>query len=541
MKTHSPWPSWLGKAVFYQIYPQSFYDSNGDGIGDIRGIIEKLDYLAHLGVNALWLNPIFDSPFGDAGYDVRNFYKVAARYGTGADARRLFAEAHRRGMHVVLDLVAGHTSDQHPWFRATANDHGPGRNWYIWTDMPGGTPVPETTLAKETVVSSGSRNGSYVPNFFPFQPALNYGYADPRPGRPWELTPDHPDCLALRLELQKVMRFWLDQGCDGFRVDMASTLIKRDSSARHLRRLWRGFRNWLDRDYPDAVLLSEWSHPKQAIGSGFHVDFLIHFNEPAYAHLVGPFRKLAGQTNNPPVFFERAGRGDIRDFLDSYLPQYQATRRQGLIALPTGNHDFARPRHGRSTRDLKVMYTMLLTMPGLPLIYYGDEIGMRFLRGLAEKEGSMWRTGCRTPMQWSRNPNLGFSTAPARRLYLPVDPSDSAPTVEEQLADSDSLLAHTRKLLALRRAHPALANKATFTPLYARRRRVPFVYQRSHGGQTIIVAINPAGKKCHATITVARGRKFQPLLQVGIGRTMTRGRKTHFHLGPGSAVILLQE
>ena len=180
-------------------------------------------------------------------------------------------------------------------------------------------------------------------------------------------------------------------------------------------------------------------------------------------------------------------------------------------------------------------------MPGLPLIYYGDEIGMRFLRGLAEKEGSMWRTGCRTPMQWSRNPNLGFSTAPARRLYLPVDPSDSAPTVEEQLADSDSLLAHTRKLLALRRAHPALANKATFTPLYARRRRVPFVYQRSHGGQTIIVAINPAGKKCHATITVARGSKFQPLLQVGIGRTMTRGRKTHFHLGPGSAVILLQE
>jgi maltose alpha-D-glucosyltransferase/alpha-amylase len=539
MPTSPLWPTWLEHAVFYQIYPQSFSDSNADGIGDLPGIIAKLDYLAHLGVNALWLNPIFDSPFGDAGYDVRNFRKVAARYGTNADARRLFREAHKRGMKVVLDLVAGHTSDEHPWFRAAATGKPhPARNWYIWTGLPAGTPLPETTLAKETVAAPGRRPGSYVPNFFPFQPALNYGYADPQANRPWETTPDHPDCLALRLELQAIMRFWLDQGCDGFRVDMASSLIKRDPQAQALRRLWGGFREWLNRDYPEAVLLSEWSRPKQAIRSGFHVDFLIHFNEPAYAHLIGPFRKLKGRVSEPPVFFESTGRGDIQAFLASYLPQYRATRQRGFIALPTGNHDFARPRHGRSIAELKVMYAMLLTMPGIPLIYYGDEIGMRFLSGLPEKEGSMWRTGCRTPMQWGRTRNLGFSRAAPRHLYLPVDPARDAPTVEEQADDPTSLLNFTRALLQLRRTEMSLHNTAGFAPLHARRHQVPFVFQRGPARAPFIVAINPRRQSCTVTLSVSADCVYVPRLKTGRGRAEHAAGRLTLLLGPVSALIL---
>jgi maltose alpha-D-glucosyltransferase/alpha-amylase len=219
-REHRP-PRWLESAVFYQIYPQTFYDTNGDGIGDIAGIIAKLDYLESLGVNALWLGPVFDSPFGDAGYDISDFYKVAPRYGTNRDLQRLFREAHQRGMHVCLDLVAGHTSNQHPWFTASARpEKNKYTNWYIWTDSAwNGT-------ESNAIRGFSQRDAGYLPNFFFFQPALNYGYAKPDPKKPWQLPVTHPDVQAVRAELRKIMKFWLDLGADGFRVDMASSLVR---------------------------------------------------------------------------------------------------------------------------------------------------------------------------------------------------------------------------------------------------------------------------------------------------------------------------
>ncbi|MEI6150314.1 MAG: alpha-amylase family glycosyl hydrolase, partial [bacterium] len=283
--TSTQQPSWLSKAVFYQIYPQSFCDSNGDGIGDLPGIISKLDYIQSLGVTALWLNPVFESPFGDAGYDVSDFCKVAPRYGTNADLVRLFKAAHKRGIKVVLDLVAGHTSDQHPWFKEASNDpKSPYANHFIFT----GQEEQRSCYYYQPAVVKGRRGGYYVPNFLAFQPCLNYGYMDPDPAKPWQLPTDHPDCLAVRGMLRDVMKFWLDLGCDGFRVDMASSLIKNDPNAIGLRRLWQGFRAWLDRDYPECVLVSEWSHPINAIDSGYHIDFMIHFGDSAYRPLVGP-------------------------------------------------------------------------------------------------------------------------------------------------------------------------------------------------------------------------------------------------------------
>lgn len=238
-------PSWLKDAVFYEIYPQSFYDTNGDGIGDINGILKKLDYVKSLGCNAIWINPCFDSPFKDAGYDVRDYKKVAPRYGTNDDLIRLFQEAHARGMHILLDLVPGHTSEEHEWFRQSQKE---GKNEYsnrfIWTNncfqRANGFPF----IGGET-----ERSGTYILNFFKCQPALNYGFYEVKEN--WQLPMSHPDCIATREALKDVMRFWLDKGCDGFRVDMASSLVKNDDEKKSgTCSLWQNVRKMLDREYP---------------------------------------------------------------------------------------------------------------------------------------------------------------------------------------------------------------------------------------------------------------------------------------------------
>jgi len=222
-------PKWLSNAVFYEIYPQSFYDSNGDGIGDIQGIIHKLDYVKELGCNALWLNPCFDSPFKDAGYDVRDYKKVAPRYGSNEDLFQLFDEAHKRDMRVLLDLVPGHTSEEHPWFLESkkASPCAELKNRYIWTNSWFFWGLEGLKF----IAGEAERDGCYIINFFKSQPALNYGFLERR--EKWQLPPEHPDCVATREALKDVMRFWLrgdkGRGCDGFRVDMADSLVKFDS------------------------------------------------------------------------------------------------------------------------------------------------------------------------------------------------------------------------------------------------------------------------------------------------------------------------
>jgi maltose alpha-D-glucosyltransferase/alpha-amylase len=485
-------PSWLENAVFYQVYPQSFCDSNGDGIGDLRGLIGKLPYLRSLGVTGLWLNPCFESPFRDAGYDIADFYKVAPRYGTNDDLRALFAEAHKLGIHVMLDLVAGHTSDQHGWFRESQrHERNRYTDWYVWTSSVWTWFAPN----QQVVVGAAERDGNYIPNFFYFQPALNYGYAHPDPKAPWQQPVDAPGPLAVRAELKNIMRFWFDLGASGFRVDMAGSLVKNDPDGRATAALWHEFRTWMDREYPDRALVSEWSEPAVAIPSGFHLDFLLPFNKPGYVSL---FRRTAPDA---APFFDRSGRGDIRRFLDEFEPLYAATKDRGFIAIPTGNHDTV-PRlgNGRDARDLAVAYAFLLTMPGVPFIYYGDEIGLRSIDGLPSKEGGFGRTGGRTPMQWDASANAGFSTAPADRLYLPVDPAADRPTVAAQQADPGSSLHAVRALIALRHAHPALGASGSFTTLVAAAGRLPFVYERARDGERILVALNPSEQPCEVSL-----------------------------------------
>lgn len=484
-------PDWINKAIFYQVYPQSFYDSNGDGIGDIPGIHQKLDYLQALGVNALWINPCFVSPFHDAGYDVADYYQVAPRYGTNADLKALFADAKGRGIHILLDLVPGHTSIEHPWF-IESQKHAKNlyTDYYVWNNSIWDSPQEDLPVVR----GYGQRDAGFVTNFFWFQPALNYGFTQRQPDHPWMQSVDASGPQKVRQEIKNIMHFWLEMGASGFRVDMANSLVKRDPDKKETSKFWCWIRSWLEEAYPEAVLVSEWGNPAQAIPAGFHADFLLGFGSPGWVSL---FRKRGeGRWRDPYgwSFFDESGHGDIIAFLEEYLHYYQAVKGQGHVALITGNHDETpRIANGRSTAMMKLIYLFLLTMPGTPFIYYGDEIGMRS-QNLPSKEGGYARTGVRTPMQWSDAVNAGFSNATAEALYLPVDDSPSRPTVAGQEQDPDSLLNRVRSLINTRKTFGALDADGEFEVLYAESGKLPFVYTRTKGEQNILVAINPSNQ-----------------------------------------------
>ncbi|MDR3285044.1 MAG: hypothetical protein LBS97_07700 [Treponema sp.] len=486
-------PKWLEDAVFYEIYPQSFYDANGDGIGDFEGIIQKLDYIKDLGCNALWLNPCFDSPFKDAGYDVRNYKKTAARYGTNEDLKRLFVEAHKRGIHVLLDLVPGHTSEEHAWFveskKETPNEYW---NRYIWTNDW----ISWGVEGVRFIAGEAPRNGSYIINFFKSQPALNYGFLNPKDS--WQLPVNHPDAIATREAMKDVMRFWLDAGADGFRVDMADSLVKFDDAQKAgTSALWRNIRAMLDTEYPEAALVSEWSNPPLSLKAGFHMDFLLDHPGSGYRSLVRDYQ-LDGSLRpfNDNSFFKQDGRGDIRRFLDQYLGFYEKTQNDGYISLITGNHDSGRISGNLSNRELALAYALFFTLPGVPFLYYGDEIGMRYLY-LPTKEGGYARTGSRTPMQWGKGKNLGFSGADGSTLYLPVDPSPDAPTVEAQQKNTGSLLNTVKALLKLRHDEPDLQSKPNLEIIFAEHEKLPFVYRRG----VFVLAVNPSGSATETSVS----------------------------------------
>ena len=469
-------PEWLDNAVFYEIYPQSFKDTDGDGIGNINGITEKLDYIRGLGCTAIWINPCFESPFGDAGYDVSDYYKVAPRYGTNEDLFNLFKEAHKLGIHILLDLVPGHTSWEHPWFKESMKaERNEFTDRYIWTDS-----IWETPEGYGSLRGISDRDGSCLVNFFTHQPALNYGFY--KPERPWQQPMDSEGALATRNEIKNIMRFWLSNGCDGFRVDMAGSLVKNDEDSKGTIALWQDIRSFLDREFPEAVLVSEWGEPDKSILAGFHMDFLLHFGPSHYNDL---FR-----CDNP--YF--AGDGDASEFVRRYLESYRKADGKGFICIPSGNHDMDRLSKYVNGNFAKMAFAFLLSMPGAPYIYYGDEIGMRYVEGLKSVEGGYNRTGSRSPMQWDGSKNAGFSDRPDGKLYVPIDPDIDRPTVEKQLPDDDSLLNGVKKLIALRKSSSALMNPGEIEFVCKGEQGTPLAYIRSSGDEKILVVINPTDK-----------------------------------------------
>ncbi len=483
---------WLNEAVFYQIYPQSYYDSNGDGIGDFQGIIQKLDYIKSLGVNALWINPCFESPFRDAGYDVSNYYKVAPRYGTNDDLKELFAEAKKRGIRILLDLVAGHTSTEHKWFKESSKDEkNKYSDWYVWTNN-----ALDQTWGMSFIGGITERNGQFSNNYYAFQAALNYVITDPDPKRTWQQGVDAPGPKAVVAELKNIIRYWLDMGASGYRVDMAFSLVKsimgEKFKGKHLKEslaIWQGIRNMLDEEYPEAVIISECFKPTMAIEGGFHSDFSFHFWLRNFFNLG---KNLA--------------HGDLLDgsIPTTYLPPYEEIQKhincvnenkKGYISLFSCSHDISRlVQKEEHLKPMELYLATILLLPGVPFIYYGDEIGMSYIDGLKSIEGGYGRCGSRTPMQWDIDKNAGFSNAETNKLYLPVDTASNAVNVSDQENKDNSLLNKVKQIISIKRSCPAFNAHSKCELIETKDKEKSFAFIRESGDEKYLVFIN-AGKE----------------------------------------------
>ena len=451
---------WYKEIIFYEVYVRAFFDSNGDGHGDLAGLTQKLDYLQELGVGCLWLLPIYPSPLRDDGYDIADYYGILKEYGTAQDFRTLLEEAHRRGMRVIADLVLNHTSDQHPWFQAARADrNSPYRDYYVWSDSD-----QKYSAARIIFLDTEKSNwtwdepaGQYFwHRFYSTQPDLNY---------------DNP---AVRAEMLKVMRYWLDMGVDGFRADAVPYLIERDGTNcenlpethQYLKELRRG----LEENHPGKILLCEanqWPEdvrPYFGDGDEFHMGF--HF--PVMPRIYMAIKKGDGTPirwileRTPPIPETCQWATFLRNHDELTLEMVTEEERQWMwqeyaperrMRLNLGIRRRLAPLLDNDRRKIELAYSLLFSLPGSPVLYYGDEIGMG---------DDIWqpdRNGVRTPMQWDAGFNGGFSTAAEEKLYAPVitspgySPADL--NISSQRADPGSLYNTIRRMIDVRKAHPA--------------------------------------------------------------------------------------
>jgi len=476
---------WWRDGSIYQIYPRSFADSNGDGIGDLNGITGRLDYLKQLGIDAIWLSPIYPSPDVDFGYDVSDYCDVDPKYGTLEDFDRLVEAAHARDLRVVMDLVLNHTSDQHPWFvQSRQSRDNPYRDWYLWADpAPGGGPPNnwESVFGGRGWEFDPATGQYYFHMFYKQQPDLN-----------WR----NP---AVRQAMLDVFRFWLERGVDGFRLDVFNVYFK-DAELRSNPPKFgiRGFdrqQHTYDVDRPEMEpLLAEIralldSYPERyAVGETFEStpQLAARYCRPGLLHGTFNFKFTKSRWN--AAAFLRAIQ-DAEAVLDSG-------------SWPTwvlNNHDLPRAgtRYGQGENDqrLKVAAALLLTLRGTPFLYMGEEIGMRdipirrdqILDPIGKRYWPFFkgRDGCRSPMQWDASANAGFTSGTP---WLPVHQNAAERNVENQQDDPDSLLNFYKKLLHLRRAIPALRT-GMFQPLNFAPRRI-LAYLRADQNTTVLVAMN---------------------------------------------------
>lgn len=277
------------------------------------------------------------------------------------------------------------------------------------------------------------------------------------------------------------MRFWLKAGCDGFRVDMAGSLVKCDNENSDGNvALWQKFGKFLDEEFPEAAMISEWGEPAKSIRGGFHMDFLLHFGPSHYTDL---FRCAE-------PYFSSRGNGEIEAFIENYIENSEKTDGKGMICIPSGNHDVVRLRCFFDAEEMKIIFVFLLTMPGAPFIYYGDEIGMRYIQNLTSLEGGFHRTGSSSPMQWNDSKNAGFSIGAEDTLYLPIDSSADHPTAESEMSDANSLRSEVKRLIAFRQAHSALQNRGKIR--FITHKGYPLVYVRTSESERLLAAVNPS-------------------------------------------------
>ena len=473
----------ISNSIIYNVYPTSFYDSDGDGIGDLKGITEKLPYIKQF-ADIVWINPVYDSPFRDGGYDIRDYYAIDKRFGTLDDVKALTERAHSLGLKVLFDLVVGHTSDEHPWF-LESQKHEPNQysDYYIWNDDVFGY------CPYKNVTGFAERNGNYLVNFFSFQPSLNFGFA--KKTLPWQKLYNDPECEAVHEEVIKIIKFYLALGVDGFRVDLANSIVKDDEDGKYSCLVWRKIFGKIREEFPETIFVSEWGQPRYAVKNGdYDIDFLTHCFDDGYNNL---FRKENGTNvfkSEGNSFFRLEGKGESKTFFDYFLSNLKEVEGKGYISVVTGNHDLPRLSIGRTDDELKVVFAFLLALPCVPLIYYGDEIGMPY-SSLKNKDGGYIRTGSRTPMQWNSTKNAGFSTTDGE-TYLPINQNYKSVNVDAEADDADSLYNTVKKLVSLKREWASLFNTSTGLELVSD--AYPLIFKRSSCDAELVCIFNPSDK-----------------------------------------------
>jgi len=493
-------PLWYKDAVIYQVHVKSFFDSNDDGIGDFAGLMAKLDYVAELGVTAIWLLPFYPSPRRDDGYDIGEYRDVSPDYGTMEDARSFIAAAHSRGMRVITELVINHTSDQHPWFQAArkAPAGSPERNFYVWSDtdkLYSGTRIIFCDTEKSNWTWDEEAQAYFWHRFYSHQPDLNF---------------DNPRVLE---EVLSVMHFWLDAGVDGLRLDAIPYLIERDGTSNEnlpeTHAVLKKIRADLDAHYPDRMLLAEanmWPEDTQQYfgeinekgwGDECHMSFHFPLMPRMYMAVAQedrfPITDIMRQTPEIPencqwaIFLRNHDELTLEMVTDAerdYLWNTYAADKRARINL--GIRRRLAPLMERDRRRIELMNALLLTMPGTPVLYYGDEIGMGDNVYLGDRDG------VRTPMQWSSDRNGGFSRADPASLTLPaiMDPlyGFQVINVEAQERDQHSLLNWLKRMLAVRREHRAFG-RGTQRFLRPANRKI-LAYLREKGEQMVLCVAN---------------------------------------------------
>jgi maltose alpha-D-glucosyltransferase/alpha-amylase len=512
-------PLWYKDAIIYQTHVKSFFDGNNDGIGDFAGLTEKLDYIKDLGVSAIWLMPFYPSPLRDDGYDIQDYRSINESYGKMADVKRFIDEAHRRDLRVITELVINHTSDQHPWFQR-ARRAKPGsryRDYYVWSDT-------DRKYADTRIIflDTEQSNWTWDPvakayfwhRFYSHQPDLNF---------------DHPPVME---EIKSLLHYWLKMGIDGLRLDAIPYLIEREGTncenLRETHDILKRIRAEMDEHYPDRMLLAEanqWpedTHPYFGDGDECHMAFHFPLMPRMYMAVAqedrAPITDIMRQTPEIPdncqwaIFLRNHDELTLemvtekeRDYLWN---TYAADRR---MRINLGIRRRLAPLMDNDRRKIELMNSMLFSMPGTPVMYYGDEIGMGDNIYLGDRDG------VRTPMQWSPDRNGGFSRANPQALFLPpvMDPvyGFDAVNVEAQSRSAASLLNWMRRLITVRRQHKAFS-RGVLDFIYPGNRKV-LAYTRSFAGETILCVVNLSRNAQPVELQIQQFRGRTPVELIG--------------------------
>ncbi len=509
---------WYKDAVFYELHVKAFYDSNGDGTGDFRGLTEKLDYLQDLGIDCLWILPFYPSPLRDDGYDISDFYGVHPSYGTLHDFRAFLKAAHHRGIRVITDLVMNHTSDQHPWFQESRKSpESRYRNYYVWSQT-----YQKYADARIIFTDTERSNWSwdmeagayYWHRFFSHQPDLNY---------------DNPQ---VRRAMLRMIRFWLDLGIDGFRMDAVPYLYEREGTncenLPETHAYLREVREAVDKSHPGRVLLCEANQWPQDVRPYFGDGDECHmaFNFPVMPRLFMGIRRedrhpivdIIEQTPGIPatcqwgLFLRNHDELTLEMVTDEERDyMYHEYAADPRMKLNLGIRRRLAPLMGNGRRQIELLTSLLFTLPGSPIIYYGDELGMGDNIYLGD------RNGVRTPMQWSGDRNAGFLRADTAALYSPLimDPvyGYQAVNVEAQLRSPSSLLNWTKRMIRVRKRYPVFG-RGSIEFLHPENRKV-LAYLRSDGEQTVLVVANLSRFSQPVQLDLRRFKGMMPVELIG--------------------------